>query len=235
MQLRIHPDIVSRFPNIAIGVLVVEGVSNPPSPESLKQLLLKQSEHIRTFYTIESLLADPRVARWREIYPQFGAKPRDYRSSIESMGRRCINGKGVPSISSLVNAYNVISLKYFLTAGGEDLDQIQGDIELAFATNQEPPTKLLGDEKEQSPFPGEVIYKDGHSAICRCWNWREADRTKLTEETQRCALVLEDVTTDTTILQQALEELMLLVQSTCGGRSRSFVLNNTHLSEELSV
>lgn len=225
MQFRLRPEILARFPQTLVGVLFLEETTNPPSSEALKHLLFAETERIRTSYTLEALLRDTRITRWREIYPHFGAKPRDYRSSIEALGRRCVNGKGIPSISSLVDSYNIVSLKYLLTAGGEDLDQVQGDIELAIAGDHEPAVQLLGDTEPKSPFPGEVIYKDQLSAICRCWNWREADRTKLTEKTTRCVLVLEDLAPSSETLQKALEELRALVQDHCGGKTRLFILN----------
>lgn len=225
MQFRIDPAILTRFPETKLTVLLCTSMANPPSSDTLKASLLAQTEMIRATFTLESLLADPHIARWRTIYPQFGAKPRDYRSSIEALGRRCVNGKGLPNISSLVDSYNLISLKYLLTAGGEDLDRIKGDIELTIATDHEPPTLLLGDHEPQAPFAGEIIYKDDVSAICRCWNWREADRTKLTPETTRCVLVLEDLSHDWSALKTASEELACLIKEHCGGAIKTFFLD----------
>ncbi len=36
-----------------------------------------------------------------------------------------------------------------------------------------------------------MIYRDDAGVICRCWNWREADRTKLTPATTAAFLCIE--------------------------------------------
>ena len=38
-----------------------------------------------------------------------------------------------------------------------------------------------------------MIYFDEHGAVCRCLNWREAQRTMLTEETKDAILVIEAI------------------------------------------
>ena len=42
-------------------------------------------------------------------------------------------------------------------------------------------------------MPEEIIYYDEEGAICRCLNWREAQRTMLTEETAHAVLVIESI------------------------------------------
>src|SRR3989337_56117 len=57
-----------------------------------------------------------------------------------------------------------------------------------------------------------IIYKDEVGAICRRWNWKEADRTKLTQDTKNAFLVIETlppVTRDT--VETAIRELVDLV------------------------
>jgi len=38
-----------------------------------------------------------------------------------------------------------------------------------------------------------MIYFDEQGAVCRCLNWREAQRTMLTEETKDAVLVIEAI------------------------------------------
>ena len=38
-----------------------------------------------------------------------------------------------------------------------------------------------------------MIYFDDQGAVCRCLNWREAQRTMLTEETKDAVLVIESI------------------------------------------
>jgi DNA/RNA-binding domain of Phe-tRNA-synthetase-like protein len=121
----------------------------------------------------------------------------------------------------LVDLYNVVSLTHLLPAGGEDLDAIEGDVVLTRASASEPPVKLLGENEERAPKPGEVIYKDDRSAICRRWNWKEAERTKLTERTRNAILVLEALPPiSLEELETAARDLERLVLERCGGDAR---------------
>jgi DNA/RNA-binding domain of Phe-tRNA-synthetase-like protein len=113
-----------------------------------------------------------------------------------------------------------------LPAGGEDVNKIEGQIKLTYATASETPVRLLGEDKEESPYEGEVIYKDDVSAICRRWNWREADRTKLTKDTTNAVLVLESLAPTTKEeLEKAIKELAELVKKFTGADARMEILD----------
>lgn len=110
--------------------------------------------------------------------------------------------------------------------GGEDTDKIQGDVILTFAEANEPAVLLLGDKEQRPPHIGEVIYKDNISAICRRWNWREANRTKFTEDTKKCFLVIEGLVPVTKReIENATKELKDSVQKFCGGNISYVILD----------
>ena len=77
----------------------------------------------------------PHIAPWREAYRQFGAKPKEHPSSIENLVRRVLKGWTVPHVNPLVDLYNTISLRHLVPVGGEDLDRVEGDVLLTFATD----------------------------------------------------------------------------------------------------
>ena len=41
------------------------------------------------------------------------------------------------------------------------------------------------------PYEGEVILADGTGAICRCWNWRQTQRTMIDEDTTEATFLIE--------------------------------------------
>ena len=147
------------------------------------------------------------------------------------MTKRIIKGHVPSAINPLVDAYNTVSLKYLLPVGGEDLDQTLGDVVLTVAGEAEKPIHLLGEAEARPPDVGEVIYKDDNGAICRRWNWKEAERTKLTEHTRRAVLVIEAIPPiETALLQQALTDLEALVQTALHAQTRSAILNQAQPS-----
>src|SRR3989344_4966720 len=191
MKFKIDEKIFKKFPGLNIGIIMVKEMNNSGIPEDVLKSIKEKEQDIRNNYKTETLSQNPKIECWRKAYSLFGGEPKKNRSSIEALYKRIINGEELRHINKLVDIYNLISIKYMLPVGGEDLDKIKGNIELTFASQNEPPVTLLGDKEARQPHEGEVIYKDEVSAICRRFNWREADRTKLTEETKNCVLVIE--------------------------------------------
>jgi DNA/RNA-binding domain of Phe-tRNA-synthetase-like protein len=133
--------------------------------------------------------------------------------------RRVLKGQPLPGINPLVDLYNTVSLRHLVPVGGEDLDRIEGDVILTIAATDEPPVLLLGEAEPRPPKPGEVIYRDDLGAICRRWNWKEADRTKLTPATRDAVLVIEGLPpVGREIVARAAEDLAALISEHCGGR-----------------
>ena len=174
-----------------LGVIVARGVDNTGEPPGIPAGLRLEEARVRELFAGQPVTEHPRIAVWREAYRKFGAKPKDHPSSIENLVRRVAKGHALPRINPLVDLYNTISLRYLLPAGGEDLDRTAGDVRLTVAGEAEASVRLLGEPEARPPYPGEVIYKDDLGALCRRWNWKEADRTKLTPETRQAILVLE--------------------------------------------
>lgn len=226
MRFNINPAIFDQFPEVLLGVVVAKNINNIGEHPEI-QVLLKQEES-----TISSKIGDipvaehPNIVSWREIYRKFDAKPKDYPSSIENLTRRILKGETVRHINKLVDLYNIISLRHLVPVGGEDLSKIVGDIELTFATDHEQSIHLLGEKEPRAPHTGEVIYKDDNGAICRRWNWKEADRTKLTEETKNCILVIEALPPiQREKLQHITQELAEFVQKYCGAETSTQIMD----------
>lgn len=190
MKFQVQVEIFKKFPGVRIGVLVVQELDNTKGGEEIAKLLTAEEKKKKKELTSVDLKQHPKIAPWREIYRQFGSKPRRYRSSVESLTRRVVAGNRLPNINPLVDLYNFISLKYLLPVGAENLDKVKDDIVLGFAQGNEQ-GKYIGSEGISTCYPGEVVYKDDLGFICRRWNWREGERTKITPETKNAVVVIE--------------------------------------------
>jgi DNA/RNA-binding domain of Phe-tRNA-synthetase-like protein len=220
-MLRVSEEIFRTFPSAIIGVVAFEGASNEGESARILEALRREEEETSRRFAGVVVSEHPRIACWREAYRRFGAKPKDNPSSIENLVRRAAKGQRLRHVNRLVDLYNAVSLKHLVPVGGEDLDAVEGDVELVFATDREPPVRLLGEPDARPPRPGEVIYRDRVGAICRRWNWKEADRTKLTEKTTDGFLVVEALPpVDRSSVEEAITELAALVERHCGGRVR---------------
>src|SRR6478609_969220 len=214
----LDPSVTALLPELRVGVVIASGFDNRRSGEQSAAMLAQAAEQVRQRVEDAEIPTLPEIAPWREAYRAFGVKPSKYRSSIESLYRSAAAGS-LRSINPLVDLYNVVSLQAGSPCGGEDLAALDGDIHLTRATGAESFTPL-GMTEDQPPIPGEIIYRDQTGAFCRCLNWREADRTKLTEETTNAILCMEGVDPSKIgDIQRACEELAALIETYLGGKT----------------
>jgi DNA/RNA-binding domain of Phe-tRNA-synthetase-like protein len=237
-KLLVAREIFDAFPDVVIGVAAFGGVRNSGESAALAELLRKEEDAAVGRIAGAPIPEHPHVAPWREAYRKFGAKPKDHPSSIENLLRRAAKGHRVTHVNLLVDLYNAVSLRHMVPVGGEDLDALEGDVALRFAADCEPAVRLLGEPPElaRPPKTGEVIYADSAGALCRRWNWKEADRTKLTEATTRGFLVVEGLPpVNRPLVEAALADLAALVTAHCGGSVRTTLLDRDHASAELTL
>jgi len=208
MKLEVAKEIFEKYPEVEIGLIVIKDFDNQ---RKIKINNLENfQEELRKNLSLEKVQELPVIKRWREVYKSFGANPpSQYRCSIEALLRRLLKSN-LPKINELVDLYNYISIKYLMPVGGEDLDKIYGNLRLDFANGDEEFIPL-GSNVNNPPLKGEVVYKDDAGIICRCWNWREGDRTKITEKTKNAILVMEDINKSGN-LKEALNEIEKLVK-----------------------
>ena len=107
------------------------------------------------------------------------------------------------------------------------MDKIVGGLHLGKAKGGEA-FFPLGAESDAPALPEEIIYYDEEGAVCRCLNWREAQRTMLTEETKNANLVLEAINKEQAVrAQAAMTELQTLIEDYFGIKGEI-----THLTAE---
>ena len=226
MWLKIDSRVFETFPGAFLGVVVAHGLHNSGEKPGVMQMLRNEEARTVEAFAGAQVAEHPHIAVWREAYRKFGSKPKDYPSSAENLVRRVAKGHVLPHINTLVDVYNAVSLRYVLPVGGEDLDKIEGDVSLTFAGPAEAALVLLGEKEARAPYAGEVIYKDSVGAICRRWNWKEAERTKLTESTRDAFLVIEGLPpVEREVVAAAVRDLADLVLVNCGGAVSTALLD----------
>jgi lysyl-tRNA synthetase class 2 len=144
-----------------------------------------------------------------------------------------LKGLDLRHINKIVDLYNYISLKCMIPAGGDDTAKVDGDIILKFAVGDEPFTALNSKEMETAK-EGEVVYADSKEVLCRRWNWRECDKTKMTEKTKDVILVVEALPPVTREeLEEVEEDLSRLTIKYCGGEIRTGILDEAKREIEI--
>ena len=209
------------FPDAEIGLLTIKGLDNSGNIDEAKlkeieELLQGANKEAVKYLTDDTVSQCPVVACWRSAYQKF-KKKKDARCAIEALLKRVKNGNEVGTINPLVDIYNAMSLTYGLPCGAEDLETIKGDLVLKITEGGDP-FMALGDEEDNPTLPGELAYIDDEGAVCRCFNWRDGQRTMLTEQTTDTFMVYESVDpTRHDDLVKAVDDLAELVTKYLGG------------------
>lgn len=208
-------------------MVVVRGADNTGENGKLLQLLREAEEKATRDPSLVEIKSHPLLASWRAAYTAFGTNPNKYYSSIESLARRARRGDQVPYINTLVALFNYFSLKHMVPSGGDDLDRVDAELCLTLARGDEPFTPL-GSETLEHPDPGEVIFVDRSRVMCRRWNWRQGDQTKLLPATTNVAINIDCLPPVSGDEAKALTvELSGLVKEFCGGTVAHFLLEAT--------
>ncbi|MDD5041482.1 MAG: phenylalanine--tRNA ligase beta subunit-related protein [Candidatus Peribacteraceae bacterium] len=230
MQFSVSPSVSDLLPALRVGILLVHGAENKKAHPEVAQLLRDSENGLRSRYTDETFKDAPHIVQFFAAHRAFGCNPKRYYPSHFALAKRVLKGGTLPSINTFVDLYNVLSLRHLLPVGGEDLDRCTGDIVLDRATGTEH-FIALGETQNDPPEAGELVYKDQEGVLCRRMNWREADRTKLTQETVNAVLVIESLDSADP-LAEILAELQALVMQFCGGTCETFLLDREHASRE---
>lgn len=224
MQVTIEPKIFDLYPDLQVVVAVVRDLDNTHAVREVGELQEQEIRTTQALFTEMSVSSHPVIRAWRQAYQTFSTASR-YHSSVEALVTRVVKGKGVSHINTLVDLYNIASLKYLVPIGGEDLACVSGNIRLGIAHGDEA-FVALGSDVNETPDAGEVIYADAKGCLCRRFNWREADRTKLTAATKHAIFSLEGLPPTNEIeLKEAAAALTGWVTRYCGGRVEHFLLH----------
>ena len=230
----IAQDIFEKFPGYCRGVVLAFDVHNGPSPDRLIQMLREAEASVRLQTTIENIAEHPHIKPWRDAFKAFGAKPSEYRSSVEAMARRALRNDELPSINALVDIGNIVSLQHLVPVGGHSMDELTQDISLRYATGMENFTPF-GSTEIEHPLPGEVIFVEGNTVLTRRWTWRQANHTLTLPETHSIEINIDRLPpVDMDEAQTITNQVMGLVSEFCGGRMRNEILsvNNQQMKLE---
>lgn len=226
----ISDEIFRQFPGYVRGVVLAHGVKNEVSSLELVALLREAEESLRARLDLETLNDHPRIKPWREAYRAFGAKPSEFRSSIEAMTRRVLRHDPLPSINALVDIGNVVSLRYLLPTGSHAIDVLTQDIALRHASGDERFVPF-GSQEMEHPLKGEVIFTEGDTVLTRRWTWRQSTHTLTLIETKDVEFNVDALPPfEIGEVKAACEAVMELVGRFCGGELRYEILSGEHPS-----
>jgi DNA/RNA-binding domain of Phe-tRNA-synthetase-like protein len=231
MEFCYHPEIMVHFPNLYGGVILARGLSNPLTGIELSQAFHLEQQMAKERIGDAPLSEIVPLVYWRQAFRSFGVDPTGYRSACEALLRRLTKKGDIPSINTLVDACNLISIRYALPVAAFDLSAIQGRITVCFANGTEQ-YRPLDSEDVEHPLPGEVIFVDeAGMVVARRWCWRQSAESAVNLDTRQAIFTIEahhpQAQAD---VQAALDDLLDLLKKYAGGEFQVGLLHRNRLS-----
>jgi DNA/RNA-binding domain of Phe-tRNA-synthetase-like protein/ribosomal protein S18 acetylase RimI-like enzyme len=180
-----------EFPTIRAGVLHATGLRNGPSEPALLEAYRLEQGAASERLSAAALAELPSIAAWRRVFTRFGAEPTRYRNAAEALLRRLSKHGDIPSIGTLVDLGNLVSIRYAMPVAVIDTAGVAGAITVRFATGDEEFTDL-GSTEVTAPEPGEVVFVDEKGVVCaRRWCWRQSAQSATGPATTEALIVVE--------------------------------------------
>jgi lysyl-tRNA synthetase class 2 len=214
---KIDDEVRKRFPSVTVGVAIIEGVQIRKKDKKLQQEITGLLNSLKGL-TTEEIGEYPEVKSYRKIYKETGIDWHSRRPSPEALLRRIAKGKGLYSINTCVDAYNLIVMKNRISIGAFDCDDIKFPTVLRFARKGEK-ILLLGDKKPTEYKEGELAYFDQIGGYNIDFNYRDAQRTLISEKTKNLLINTEgvyEISRDQ--VERTLKETINIIVKYCGGK-----------------
>jgi DNA/RNA-binding domain of Phe-tRNA-synthetase-like protein len=186
-----HPNILATFPDLCGGVILARDLRAGSTPQSLQQAFMTEQRRVLERIGTTPLSELEPLAAWRSAFRTFGVDPTKYRSAVEALLRRLTKKGDIPSIHTLVDLCNLVSIRYSLPVAAFDVRDLQGGIQVRFAKGDED-FKPLGEAQIEHPEPGEVIFSDeSRLVVARRWCWRQSAESAARQDTPEAIFTVE--------------------------------------------
>lgn len=214
---QIDDEVKKRFPSITVGIAIIKDVKitnkNSELNQEIKEFISKNSS-----LTTQEIGLYPEIKSYRKIYKETGVDWHSKRSSPEALLRRIALGKGAAKVNTCVDAYNLIVMKHRVSAGAFNLDEIRFPTLLRFARRGEK-IHMIGEKKPTFYEEGEIAYFDKIGGYNIDFNYRDAVRTAVDENTRNLWINCEGVfDINQEQVERTLHETIDIILKYCGGK-----------------
>jgi DNA/RNA-binding domain of Phe-tRNA-synthetase-like protein len=188
MNLKIDSKLKTSFPDLNIRTLHIKNLQIQKKSIELEQFKVQVTEQVKNEYNLDTVKDHPTFRAYRDFFWSIKIDPTKIRPAAEALIRRILSGKKLPRINTLVDAYNLASIKTRIAIATFDADMLQGDLLMSFA-NEGEEFVGIGMEKPLILKGGEIVVSDEKKLVA-VYPYRDADHTKVTEETKNIMIVV---------------------------------------------
>ncbi len=200
------------------GAVIFRDVRVTPSSPALRAEIAREAQTVQERFTdAAAVRAAPEVVSFSEVLKKVGVNPRRDQPSVERLLTFALKRGDLPAINSLVDAYNLVSIRTLCSLGAHDLDALTPPVTLRILTGGESFTPL-GSSAAVPVTPGEFGYVDAASRVLCRLDVLQTDFSKVTTATRNALLIIEGTTAHAPeAFAQAFAEAVELITRYCGG------------------
>lgn len=230
MKFVIDTSVFDVLPNLVICLPLIRGFDNTKGKGESLTFLRQAETDLKASMTPQAFWKDVRVTAYLDAFTKFGTDPEVRRPAHVALAKRVLEGGQLPDINPIVNIYNAISIKYLTPFGGENLDVLRGDFRLFVAKGGEVWFPIGGNTPKPA-LTGELVWGDDVDLSTRALNWRQCDRTKMTDSTVNGFFVMDGFDgVNKDVMEEAAGEFADVIVKLCGGNVKIYWMNRLNQS-----
>jgi len=187
VNLVIEEAIRKRYPDLLVPYASIQDVTVQSYSRGLLSLKGQILARVRSQYDLMTLKDHPVFRAYRDFFWGIGIDATKTRPAGEALIRRVLRGGEIPSINTLVDAYNLASIESGIALAAFDVDQTHGFLVLRFSERGE---EFLGIGMDSPVLlkGGEVVISD-QDGVLAIYPYRDAERSKV-QLTTRSVIIL---------------------------------------------
>ncbi len=207
-----------RFPGLNVLTNRIEEVNVEKKSEELEKFKGEVISKVQKKRDLEELKDVSIFRKYRDFFWEIDIDPTKTRPASEALVRRVLQGKTLPTINTLVDAYNLASLKAEIPLAAFDNDTLKGELTMRFAKNGEK-FHGIGMNKPKKLNGGEIVISDSEKLIA-IYPYRDSEETKITTNTNDVLLMVCGVPEVGKKLDKAQEIMINYVTRFCDGETK---------------
>jgi len=182
VRLTVDHAIRLEYPGLAAILFAINGVHVEKSLDDLEHFKSEAFQRFRSTLSLETLKDVPALRAYRDFFWRVGIDPTKTRPASEALLRRVLQGKDVPRINTLVDAYNIASMETHVPLAVFDAAKVEGELVMRMAVPGEG-FMGIGMAKPEILTGKEVVVQDDRM-LTAIYPYRDADFSKVSAETK---------------------------------------------------
>jgi DNA/RNA-binding domain of Phe-tRNA-synthetase-like protein len=185
VEIIIEGKLEALYPGLGVSCARLDGLTISAKDEGLEafkgEVFKRVRKSVRSLDEVKDL---PIVRAYRDFFWRVGLDPTKVRPAGEALARRIISGRGIPTINTFVDSYNLASAETFVPIAAFDLSSIGGNLLMRRAKIGES-FLGIGMDSPLSLKGVEVVIEDRRDdRLVAVYPYRDADAGKVSEKSR---------------------------------------------------